>query len=77
MRALRGSVVLAVSLSYLSYVFGVFHETFWTAGLGDWIDPYFINYLLEHCTTRSPRSAIHFLLRCSTRRKRRSGIPIR
>ena len=48
MRALRGSVVLAVSLSYLSYVFDVFHETFWTAGLGDWIDPYFINYLLEH-----------------------------
>jgi len=48
MRAMRGAVVLAVSLSYVSYVFNVFHETFWTAGLGDWIDPYFINYLLEH-----------------------------
>jgi hypothetical protein len=47
-RALRASLVLAVSLSYLSYVFDIFHETFWTAGLGDWIDPYFINYLLEH-----------------------------
>jgi hypothetical protein len=29
-------------------VFDIFHETFWRAGLGDWIDPYFINYLLEH-----------------------------
>ena len=48
MRTLRAAVVLAVSLSYLSYVFDVFHDRFWTAGLGDWIDPYFINYLLEH-----------------------------
>jgi hypothetical protein len=47
-RVLRASVVLALSLSYLSYVFGIFRETFWTTGLGDWIDPYFINYLLEH-----------------------------
>jgi hypothetical protein len=47
-RLARASVVLALSLSYLSYVFGIFHETFWRAGLGDWIDPYFINYLLEH-----------------------------
>jgi hypothetical protein len=37
-----------VSLSYLSYVFDILHPTFWKAGLGDWIDPYFINYLLEH-----------------------------
>jgi hypothetical protein len=37
-----------VSLSYLSYVFDILHDTFWHAGLGDWIDPYFINYLLEH-----------------------------
>ncbi len=47
-RLARVSVVLALSLSYLSYVFGIFHERFWTAGLGDWLDPYFINYLLEH-----------------------------
>ena len=47
-RFARASVVLALSLSYLSYVFGIFRQTFWTAGLGDWIDPYFINYLLEH-----------------------------
>ena len=48
LRALRAFVVLAVSFSYLSYVFGIFHRVFWTAGLGDWLDPYFINYLLEH-----------------------------
>lgn len=44
----RASIVLVVSLSYLSYVFDIYHATFWNAGLGDWIDPYFINYLLEH-----------------------------
>ena len=44
----HASIVLVVSLSYLSYVFDIFHDTFWKAGLGDWIDPYFINYLLEH-----------------------------
>jgi len=48
MRGLRASIVLAVSLSFLSYLFDIFHGPFWTAGLGDWIDPYFINYLLEH-----------------------------
>jgi len=44
----RASIVLAVSVSYLSYVFDIFHSRFWTSGLGDWIDPYFINALLEH-----------------------------
>ncbi|HEY4671526.1 MAG TPA: hypothetical protein VIG78_05635, partial [Gemmatimonadaceae bacterium] len=47
-RALRASILLGLSLSYLSYVFDIFHAPFWNAGLGDWIDPYFINYLLEH-----------------------------
>ena len=41
-------MLLAVSLGYLGYVFNIVHTTFWNAGLGDWIDPYFINYLLEH-----------------------------
>ena len=27
-----------MSLSYLSYVFDIFHDTFWRSGLGDWID---------------------------------------
>ena len=44
----RAAVVLVVSLSYLAYVFDIAHSTFWNAGLGDWIDPYFINALLEH-----------------------------
>lgn len=44
----RAAILLVVSLSYLSYVFQIFHHIFWTFGLGDWIDPYFINYLLEH-----------------------------
>jgi hypothetical protein len=43
----RGSVVLAVTLGYLSIAFRLF-GAFWTTGLGDWYDPYFINYLLEH-----------------------------
>ena len=47
-RTSRAFVVLAVSLSYLAYVFDILHPTFWQAGLGDWLDPYFINYLLEH-----------------------------
>ncbi len=48
MRALHATTLLVVSLSYLGYVFDIVHDTFWKAGLGDWIDPYFINYLLEH-----------------------------
>src|SRR6266550_4029004 len=44
----HAAILLVVSLSYLSYVFQIYHHLFWTSGLGDWIDPYFINYLLEH-----------------------------
>ena len=44
----HAAILLVVSLSYLSYVFQISHHIFWTFGLGDWIDPYFINYLLEH-----------------------------
>jgi len=40
--------VLILSLGYLGYVFHLFSRTFWTSGLGDWVDPYFINFLLEH-----------------------------
>ena len=48
MKAVRASIVLAVSLSYLCYVFQLFDARSWTSGLGDWLDPYFINALLEH-----------------------------
>ena len=44
----RASVVAALSLSYLAYVFHIFSPAFWHSGLGDWMDPYFINFLLEH-----------------------------
>ena len=48
MRFLRASVVVALSTIYFSYVFQFSNASSRTAGLGDWIDPYFINYLLEH-----------------------------
>jgi hypothetical protein len=47
-RVLRAAAVLAASLPFLSDVFGLSTPAFWQAGLGDWIDPYFINFLLEH-----------------------------
>ena len=40
--------MLAVSLGYLCYVFDLSGERAWSSGLGDWMDPYFINALLEH-----------------------------
>ena len=43
----RASVVLAATLGYLAIAFRL-SGPFWTSGLGDWYDPYFINYLLEH-----------------------------
>ena len=46
----RALVVLGVSLGYLTYLFRPFHSAFWNTGMGDWMDPYFINYLLEHGT---------------------------
>jgi hypothetical protein len=47
-RIVRASVVLVLPMAYLSYVFRLFHQEPWTSGLGDWMDPYFINALLEH-----------------------------
>jgi hypothetical protein len=47
-RWLETAIVLAVSLSYFAYVFQIPRGEFWRAGLGDWLDPYFINALLEH-----------------------------
>lgn len=60
-RALHAGVVLGVLLSFLARLFQVFDPAFWTSGLGDWMDPYFINYLLEHwyrsvTTFRDPAS---------------------
>ena len=47
-KLIRTSIVFVASAAYVSYVFRLLHGTFWTSGLGDWMDPYFINYLLEH-----------------------------
>ena len=44
----RAAAVLLVSVPYVGYVFRINDRIFWSAGLGDWIDPYFINALLEH-----------------------------
>jgi hypothetical protein len=46
--AFRGLAVLLISLPFVFSVFHVRDAAFWTNGLGDWLDPYFINYLLEH-----------------------------
>jgi hypothetical protein len=44
----RAAVVLLVSCAYVAEVFRIHEPSFWSAGLGDWMDPYFINALLEH-----------------------------
>jgi hypothetical protein len=48
MKLLRGCFVLAVPLAFLAHVFQIFDRPFWNAGLAYWLDPYFINALLEH-----------------------------
>ena len=44
----RTAPILVLSLWYLSFVFHVLDARWWNAGIGDWLDPYFINFLLEH-----------------------------
>src|SRR5260221_5041453 len=41
-------IVFAVCASYFAYVFRAADGTVFHAGMGDWVDPYFINFLLEH-----------------------------
>src|SRR5688500_17011771 len=47
-RSLRGLAVLAVTAGYFAYVFQFHTGLFLKSGLGDWLDPYFINFLPEH-----------------------------
>ena len=47
-RLARGTIVLAAVAAYLAFVFRLDDGQFRSMGLGDWIDPYFINGLLEH-----------------------------
>ena len=47
-KLIRASIAVALSLGYFLHVFRFPGSNAPHAGLGDWIDPYFINYLLEH-----------------------------
>jgi hypothetical protein len=44
----RALIVVALSSAHFGALFRLADSTFWTSGLGDWQDPYFINFLLEH-----------------------------
>jgi hypothetical protein len=44
----QGVLVLALLGAYLAYVFRFSDGTTFDAGLADWLDPYFINFLLEN-----------------------------
>ena len=62
---MRALLPLTLSAAYLSYVFRLADGTPGRAGLGDWLDPYFINYVLEHwyhsvTTFSDPRSPLMF-----------------
>src|SRR5687767_14716912 len=46
--ALRACFLVALMGLYLGHVFQVPGVPFWTAGLSHWLDPNFINVLLEH-----------------------------
>jgi hypothetical protein len=48
LRLCRASALLLISIPFVFSVFQFPDRAFWTNGLGDWLDPYFINYLLEH-----------------------------
>ena len=47
LRTAQVAIVSVLTVGYLSTVFQVWGAPFWNAGLGDWIDPNFINSLLE------------------------------
>ena len=44
----RALAVLGLSFAYFSTVFQIFRGEFWTSGMGDSMDPEFVNSLLEH-----------------------------
>lgn len=62
---MRALLPLTLAVPYLAYVFRLPDGTPGRAGLGDWLDPYFINYVLEHwyysvTTLSDPRSPLMF-----------------
>ncbi len=61
----RTLLISALPALYFAYVFRLPDGTPARAGLGDWLDPYFINYLLEHwyysvTTFSDPRSPLMY-----------------
>jgi hypothetical protein len=48
MRHVQALAALVLTVAYFSYVFQIPRDSFWQLGIGDWGDPYFINFLLEH-----------------------------
>lgn len=44
----QSAIVAVLAAAYFGWVFQVWSPSFWTKGLANWLDPYFINYLLEH-----------------------------
>ena len=48
MRTVRAAVLLVLLSAYLAWIFRLTDEAFWRLGLGDWMDPYFTNALMEH-----------------------------
>ena len=48
MRKLQAAAVFLLTVVYFSYVFQLSGPDVWRSGIGDWGDPNFINYVLEH-----------------------------
>lgn len=48
MRTVRAASLLVLLSAYLAWIFRLTDEAFWRLGLGDWMDPYFTNALMEH-----------------------------
>jgi hypothetical protein len=44
----ESAIICSLVVAYFAYVFQIWNGAFFNSGLGDWVDPYFINYLLEH-----------------------------
>lgn len=44
----RAFLVIALSVAYFGMLFRLADASFWSSGLGDWQDPYLLNFLLEH-----------------------------
>ena len=44
----ESAMIFSLVVAYFTYVFQITNGSFFNSSLGDWVDPYFINYLLEH-----------------------------